>query len=241
LERLQVMMARAGLASRRKCEELIGAGKVKVNGRVIMRPGTKVDGTRDKVEVEGVLLNPAAVPRVYVLLNKPSGYVTTLADPQGRKQVTDLLTGLTVRVFPVGRLDYATEGLLLLTNDGELANRLAHPRYHVSKTYRALVKGFPGRAVVTALQRGVLLEDGKTVPAGIRLVRREGPNTLLEIRLYEGRNRQVRRMCAAVGHPVLVLKRIQLGFLKLGNLKVGEFRYLSPAEVMKLKCLVNIK
>jgi len=237
LERLQVIIARAGLASRRKSEALISAGKVKVNGRVVTRLGTMADASRDTVEVEGIVLSRS--PQIYVLLNKPGGYVTTLADPQGRRKVTDLLDGLNERVFPVGRLDYTTEGLLLLTNDGELAYRLTHPRYHVPKTYLALVKGFPGQTVLTALKSGVELEEGRTAPAEVRLVRKEGPDTLLEIRLYEGRKRQVRRMCAAVGYPVRTLQRTQFGFLRLGNLKPGEFRHLTRAEVASLKHLVN--
>lgn len=237
--RLQKYMARAGVASRRGAETLILAGKVQVNGQVITTLGTRVEAGKDKVTVNGRLLKLVPV-RTYVLLYKPSGYVTTVADPQGRPKVTDLIKDIPVRLYPVGRLDLATEGLLLLTDDGELTLRLTHPRYGVSKTYLALVKGIPDTSTIRQLRQGVKLEDGLTAPARVKICRAGKNNALLQLTLWEGRNRQVRRMLAAVNHPVIWLKRSQMAFLNLKGLKPGEYRRLTSGEADRLYRLVGL-
>lgn len=234
MERLQKFMAHAGVASRRQCEQLIREGKVKVNGRVVTELGTKVNPATDIVEVGGKLLS-GSEKKVYLLLNKPSGVVTTVKDPRGRKTVMDLIRHVPQRVYPVGRLDYDTDGLLLLTNDGQLANALLHPRHQVEKTYLALVRKVPSREKLEQLAAGIQLNDGLTAPAKVRLVKTVKGNGLVEITIHEGRNRQVRRMAAAIGHPVLKLRRTKMAFLTLGNLKPGQFRYLTSWEVKRLK------
>lgn len=240
MERLQKYLARAGVASRRKCEELIKAGLVKVNGKTITRLGTSIDPASDRVEVAGRLVKEP-VEKVYLLLNKPAGYVTTVHDPQGRPKVTDLLPGISQRVYPVGRLDYQTEGLLLLTNDGELTHVLTHPRHAIEKTYLVWVNGVPTPGQLGQMARGIMLSDGLTAPARVRLRSKNKKGALLEITLHEGRKRQVRRMCAAIGHPVSRLKRIRLGPLTLGGLKPGESRPLTAQELQKLKRLLPPK
>ncbi|KYH33023.1 pseudouridine synthase [Neomoorella mulderi] len=237
--RLQKYLARAGVASRRHAEEMIRAGRVRVNGQIVTAMGLRIEPGRDEVTVDG---RPVTGPgeKVYVLLYKPPGYVTTVSDPQGRPKVIDLVKDITARLYPVGRLDYATEGLLLLTNDGELTLRLTHPRYRIPKTYLALVKGVPDANTITHLRRGVKLEDGLTAPAGVRIRRVNQGNALLELTLREGRKREVRRMLATVGHPVIWLKRIKFAFLTLEGLKPGEYRRLTPAEVARLYRLVGL-
>lgn len=232
-ERLQKILSQAGVASRREAERMIADGRVMVNGAPVTELGTKADPTRDTITVDG---KPVTVEekRVYVILNKPVGYVTTLKDPEGRPIVTDLLKGLGVRVYPVGRLDYNTEGLLLLTNDGAWANRLAHPRHEVDKEYLVRVRGTVSREQMTRLEQGVELEDGKTAPARVALSKQSDNNTWLSITIHEGRYRQVRRMCEAVSLSVVRLRRIRYGTLALGELKIGEYRCLSPGEVAAL-------
>ncbi|MBE0599663.1 MAG: rRNA pseudouridine synthase [Desulfuromonadales bacterium] len=234
-ERLQKLMATAGLASRREAERWIAEGRVTVNGQPATL-GDAADLASDRVEVDGRPLAPAE-GKFYLLLNKPIGYVTTARDPQGRPVVTDLVKEIPARLFPVGRLDLTTEGLLLLTNDGELANRLAHPRHEVEKTYLARVRGILTPEARQSLERGLTLEDGPTAPARIESVRASGSHTWFEITIHEGRNRQVRRMCEAVGLPVSRLKRIRFAFLELGDLRPGRFRLLNRAEVAALKRL----
>jgi len=223
--RLNAYLARAGLASRRGADELIKAGRVRVNGE----PGqlNTFVGASDRVEVDG--REVAAQRLAHLLLHKPAGVVTTARDPQGRRTVVDLVPSQP-RVVPVGRLDADTTGALLLTNDGPLAHRLAHPRYGVEKVYEAEVEGDPGEAALRALREGVELDDGRTAPAGAR---RLGPGRI-EITLHEGRNRQVRRMCEAVGHPVVRLHRSAYAGLTLDGLEPGEWRALEPAEVERL-------
>lgn len=233
-ERLQKVLSRYGVASRRHAEELIRRGRVKVNGEVVDRLGTRVNPARDRIEVDGRLLF-SEEKRVYLAFHKPKGVVTTLFDPQGRTSVRDFLQEVPERVFPVGRLDYDSEGLLLLTNDGELAHRLTHPRYKVPKTYTVWVAGQVGAAALARLARGVLLEDGWTQPAVVEVSRRGQEQTVLRITITEGKKRQVRRMCAAVGHPVLRLVRTGIGTLRLGRLKPGAYRHLSSREVGRLK------
>lgn len=238
-ERLQKVLAKAGVASRRHSEEMILAGRVGVNGQVVNQLGIKVDPNLDSITVDGRPL-PESQGKIYVLLNKPRGYVTTLSDPQNRRIVTDLVTGIEGRIFPVGRLDYDTEGLLLLTNDGDLTFALTHPKHEVEKTYLAKVKGTPNSASLKSFRRGLQLEDGMTAPAEVQIVEREGNNATLEIRIHEGRNRQVRRMCAAIGHPVLHLRRVRFGFLDLTGIMIGAYRQLTTTEVNRLKDIAGI-
>ena len=226
-ERLQKVLARAGIGSRRACEELIADGRVTVNGSVATL-GTKVDPSVDEIEVDGSLV-PVAEGLVHYLLNKPAGVVTTAVDPGGRPTVVELVPGVP-RVFPVGRLDAETEGLLILTNDGALAHRLTHPSFGIEKEYVALVGGTPRPADVRALRRGVALDDGPTAPARVSVI---GPATL-RITIHEGRNRQVRRMCDAVGLPVQRLVRTRVGPISDRRLRPGDWRPLSPAEVQAL-------
>jgi 23S rRNA pseudouridine2605 synthase len=230
-ERLQKVLARAGFGSRRVCEQLIAAGRVAVNGEPAVL-GRRVDPAADRVTVDGVPV-AAGVDLVHYLLNKPPGVVTTAADPEGRATVLDLVPR-DPRVFPIGRLDYDTEGLLILTNDGELANLLAHPRHGVEKTYLAEVEGVPSPATVRRLREGVHLDDGMTRPARVRVVKGPGGRRALELVIHEGRNRQVRRMCDAVGHPVRRLVRTRIGPVADTRLRPGKWRWLTPREVRAL-------
>jgi len=225
LERLQKIIAAAGIASRRKVEELITSGHVQVNGTVVTELGTKADPQADHIRVNGKLIH-AAERHVYLLLNKPKGFVTTVSDPEKRPTVMDLIKGVKDRVYPVGRLDYASEGLLLLTNDGELANRLMKASSHVAKTYVVKVAGLPTEEAIAKLRAGVSIatDDGKRVrtgPAGVRIVK-EAANPWYEVTLTEGRNRQIRRMFEAVGHHVEKIKRVKYGPLTL-DVPPGEF------------------
>lgn len=225
------MLARAGLGSRRVCEELIAAGRVVVDG-VTASLGHRVDPQRARITVDGV---PVVVAHdvVHWLLNKPAGYVTTARDPQGRATVMELVPA-SPRVFPVGRLDRDTEGLLVMTNDGELANLLAHPRHGVEKEYLAEVEGVPAPGAIRRLREGVELDDGMTAPAKVQLVQRHDANAALSITIHEGRKRQVRRMCSAIGHPVLRLVRVRIGPVTDRGLAPGTWRELTPAEVRSL-------
>jgi 23S rRNA pseudouridine2605 synthase len=234
-ERLQKIMAAAGLASRREAEKWISAGRVSVNGRLASL-GDSADPEKDRVEVDGRPIGSEG-RKYYLLLNKPIGYVSTRRDPEGRPVVTDLVKEIPARLYPVGRLDLNTEGLLLLTNDGALANRLAHPRHQVEKTYLVRVRGTLSREAREHLEGGVLLEDGMTAPARIDKVRTAASHSWFHLIIREGRNRQVRRMCEAVGFQVSRLKRIRIAFLELDDLPSGKFRHLSPQEVARLKKL----
>ncbi len=240
MERLQKVMAQAGVASRRRCEEMIAAGMVKVNEKVVTKLGTKVDPRRDKIKVgdETIYLSPR---KYYILMYKPRGYVTTLSDEKGRKKVTDLLKNITGRIYPVGRLDYNSEGLLLLTNDGNLTYALTHPKYRVPKTYMVRVAGVPNPEKLKQMGAGLVLEDGKTAPAEVRLVGRRQEKALLELTIYEGRNRQVRRMCEHIGHPVLRLQRTKFANLNIEGLRPGHYRHLTGEEVRKLKEKVGLE
>ncbi|MGO0122731.1 pseudouridine synthase [Desulfothermobacter acidiphilus] len=234
-QRLQKVLARAGVASRRRAEELIRSGRVKINGQVVQRLGTKVDPERDTIEVDGKELALIPERKIYLAFYKPQGVVTTLHDPQGRPQVTDYLQGISERVFPVGRLDYDSEGLLLLTNDGELAHRLLHPRFHVPKTYLVWVRGKVGREQLRRLREGMELEDGPTLPADVVIKRSARGETLLQLTIREGRKRQIRRMLRALGYEVKRLKRVAIGPVWLGPLRPGNWRPLTPREVEKLR------
>ena len=232
-ERLQKIIAAAGVASRRKAEELIVQGRVTVNGRAVTELGSKADPARDHIRVDGKLLRRPGHP-VYLLLNKPPGYVSTVSDPQRRPTVISLLRGVTERVYPVGRLDYHSYGLILLTNDGELANFLMSPASKIPRTYHVKLEGRPSPAELSRLEEGIVLDGRRTAPASIRqTVEREKP--WYEITLIEGRYHQVRRMFERIGHPVIKLKRVRIAFLTDRNLAPGAFRHLSPGEVERLK------
>jgi 23S rRNA pseudouridine2605 synthase len=238
LERLQKIIAAAGVASRRKAEELITSGHVQVNGTTITELGSKADAETDHIRVNGKLLHREQQRHVYLLLNKPKGYVTTVDDPEERPTVMDLVRGVRGRVYPVGRLDYASEGLLLLTNDGELANRLMKAASHVSKTYVVKVAGTPTEEAIAKLRGGISIatDDGKRVrtgPAAVRIVK-QAANPWYEITLIEGRNRQIRRMFEAVGHHVEKIKRVRYGPLTL-DVPPGQYRSLTLKEVQRLK------
>lgn len=235
LERIQKLIARAGLASRREAERWIEQGRVTVNGAVV-NLGAKADLERDRIEVNGRPI-AGSERKCYLMLNKPLGYVSTAHDPQGRSTVFDLVEEVPERLFSIGRLDLNTEGLLLLTNDGDLANSLLHPRYAIPKTYRVKISGDLTTRAVNILEQGVELEDGITAPAEVSRIRKSRRNTWFDLTITEGRNRQVRRMCEAVGSSVSMLKRIRFGTLDLNDLPVGKFRYLKPAELQELQRL----
>ena len=236
--RLQKFMAMCGVASRRQSEELISRGAVRVNGVIVKTLGSQVDPGEDTVTVSGKSLKSPS--RVYLLFNKPRGIVSTMKDPGRRGTVADFFREIPQRVYPVGRLDRDTEGLLLVTNDGELANRLMHPRYRVAKTYQAVVDGELSAVGLQALRRGVVLEDGKTSPAHVRVLKGHRKETLVTLTLREGKKRQVRRMLEHVGTPVISLKRTGYSFLVLGRLKPGRFRHLTAGEVERLKKEVKL-
>lgn len=233
-ERLQKILAAAGVASRREAERMILAGRVTVDGKIVNELGSKYDAGKCKIEVDGKPL--AAEEKMYYIFNKPKGVVTTMKDEHGRKCIADFVSDLPVRVYPVGRLDFNTEGLLLLTNDGELAQALMHPSHEVGKTYVARVEGIVPREKLEQLAKGVQLEDGMTAPAKVKL-RSSDPGrkqTVFELTIHEGRNRQVRRMCDAIGHPVVELQRVKEGPLALNNLARGKMRELTVNELVAL-------
>ncbi|HXZ78655.1 MAG TPA: pseudouridine synthase [Terriglobales bacterium] len=251
-ERLQKIIAAAGIASRRHAEKLIEGGQVSVNGRVVTELGTKADPQHDHIRVSGRLLKPSET-HVYLLVNKPKGYVTTVSDPEGRPTIMDLLRGVKARVYPIGRLDYLSEGLVLMSNDGALAQKLMHASSHVPKTYLVKVSGEPSAEAIEKLRRGVTLRPLqarpgekkrasearaiRTAPAKIRQAR-EGANPWYEVTLIEGRNRQIRRMFEEIGHHVEKIKRIRYGPLEL-DVEPGRFRELRPAEVARLRSMIR--
>lgn len=236
-ERLQKLIAAAGIASRRHAEELITSGLVTVNGQVVRELGTKADAARDHIKVRGKLINPVLAKRekVYVLLNKPKGYLSSVSDPEGRPLVTELLPPSLGRLHPVGRLDFNTEGLLVLTNDGDFTNFITAARNRVEKVYEAKVKGLPPEPAIERIRRGVTLDDGtKTAPAKITKVRATASNAWFEVVLHQGRNQQIRRMFDLIGHSVVKLRRARIGFLHDENLRPGYWRLLTPQEVSRL-------
>jgi 23S rRNA pseudouridine2605 synthase len=233
LVRLQKLLAQSGVASRRRCEELMLAGLVEVDGEVVTRLGTKVDPATAVIRVEGRRLPPASA-HVYLALNKPRGVVSTMADPEGRRCLGDLVAGRPERLFHVGRLDTDTEGLILLTNDGEFAQRVAHPSYQLDKTYVAEVAGVPGRATLHRLREGVVLEDGRVDVSSARVVSRHGDRAIVELVIHEGRNRIVRRLLDEVGHPVRRLTRTAVGPVRLQGLAKGKLRELTRDELGEL-------
>ncbi|WP_137685870.1 pseudouridine synthase [Staphylococcus sp. J] len=238
LERLQKRIASSGYTSRRKAETLITDGKVKVNGQVVTELGTKVSNS-DTVEVEGIKLEQE--DKIYILFNKPAQVITSVSDDRGRKVVTDYFKDIETRIYPVGRLDYDTSGLLLLTNNGEFTNLMTHPRYHIKKKYVAKLKGYLMREEVKALEKGIELEDGFTQPAQVKVKNQDKDKntTLVEITISEGRNRQVRRMFEHFGHQVSKLTRIQFGPLDIKGLNAGEGRVLTPHEVKTIRHLAE--
>lgn len=233
MERLQKILAHGGIASRRAAEQLITAGRVRVNGHVVTELGAKADPRRDRIEVDGKRV--VAEEPIYVVLNKPRGVVSTMSDPEGRPTVKELLASLGARVYPVGRLDFATSGVLLATNDGELADGLLHPRKTVPKTYVLKVKGVMKPEDVEVWRKGVRLEDGVTLPAEAKLLRHEGDKTWLELTIREGRNQQIRRMGEATGFPVMRLSRIGFAGVTAEGLAPGRWRHLTREELVDLK------
>lgn len=230
--RLQKFLAHCGVASRRKAEEYITGGKVRVNGKIVTELGTSVS-PGDKVEVDG---KPVSLEKrkVYIMLHKPRGYVTTVNDPEGRKTVLSLIQGVDERIYPVGRLDYDSSGLLLLTNDGELAHKMTHPGFEVVKVYIATVEGHPSLESLNKLSGGIRIDGYMTAPALVKVLESYKDRTKLEITIHEGKNRQVRKMCEAIGHPVIRLKRVAYAGLSLEGLKPGEWRYITKTEINKL-------
>ena len=238
-DRLQKILSRHGIASRREAEQIILAGRVAVNGRTITELGTKADPERDRIEVDGKLLQTKAPEFLYLLLNKPIGVVSTCADPQGRKMVLDFLPPQYQQVYPVGRLDYNSSGALILTNDGDFANYLMHPRHHVAKTYEVWVKYIPSHHLIQQWQTGIMLDGKLTLPATVKILQIERnkyptPRTQLQIILSEGRNRQIRRVAEQLGHPVLALHRVAIGSINLAPLESGAYRLLSDHEIKTL-------
>jgi len=231
--RLQKFLADAGIASRREGERLIQAGRVEVNGRVVTALGVRVEPERDQVRVDGRRVR-SVERRAYYLLNKPKGTITSASDPEGRPTVVELLQGVRERVFPVGRLDWSSEGLLILTNDGDLAYRLTHPANHVAKVYRVKVKGSVEEDDLRTLRRGLVLDGRRTLPARVERISGQA-NSWLEVTLYEGRKNQIRRMLDRLGHRVQKLKRIAIGPIRDRALKPGEWRRLTPDEIRRLR------
>lgn len=235
LMRLQKYLAEAQVASRRKAEQIILQGRVKVNDKTITELGTKIESDRDNITVDGKRVQ-ICEKMIYIMLNKPEGCVTTVKDQFDRKSVIDYVSDVKERVYPVGRLDYDTSGLLILTNDGDLTYKLTHPKHNIEKTYIADVDREPDSNDMEKFKKGLIIDGRKTAPAEIEIMKR-GRLTSLKIKIYEGRNRQVRKMCAAINCNVVRLKRIAEGNLKLGNLERGKYRYLTDEEIRYLKCL----
>jgi 23S rRNA pseudouridine2605 synthase len=239
-ERLQKILSQAGVASRRLSEELIAQGRVQVNGVTVTELGTKADAGADEIKVDGRRIHAQKRKR-YILLHKPRGYITSRSDPEGRPTVLDLLRAVPEYIYPVGRLDYDSEGLLILTNDGELAARLTHPRHEVDKVYEARVRGIPDDHTLERLAKGVTIDGKRTAPAKVRVIdppnkrATENEQTRIELSIHEGRQRQVRKMFDAIGHPVVRLKRVRIGPIQDPNIPQGHWRELTPQEVGKLQ------
>jgi 23S rRNA pseudouridine2605 synthase len=237
-ERLQKLLAHAGVTSRRKAEQLMVEGRVTVNGKPATELGTKADPARDHIKVNGKLIR-FSNRLVYLVLNKPTGYVTTASDPEGRPTVLDLMRGVKERVYPVGRLDYHSEGLLLLTNDGDFANRITSAKNHVVKTYVVKVNGALSEEQETAFREGIMLDGRRTAPAGLKMIRR-ATNPWYEVKLTEGRQNQIRLMFKYYGRLVEKLRRVKIGFLELGPIKSGEYRPLTPGEVARFRKVLHL-
>lgn len=237
--RLNKFLSQSGVTSRREADRMIAEGRITVNGQVVQVFGLTIDDEKDEVKVDGRRVKKDE-QMVYLILNKPAGYLVSLKDPFGRPTIKDLLPSFKNRIFPVGRLDYESQGLLILTNDGDLAHRLTHPRFEVKKIYLVKVKDQPDSLKLAKLEKGIFLDGKKTAPAKIVPLRISSRQTLLRVEIYEGRKREIRRMLEAIGHRVLELRRIKLDGLSLGKLKKGQWRYLSPKEVGNLKKKVGL-
>lgn len=235
LERLQKYMARCGVGSRRSCENLITQGRVKVNGNLTAELGTKIDPETDKILVDENIIKPES-NKVYIALNKPAGYVSTVKDDRGRKTILDLID-IDERIYPIGRLDYDTEGLIFLTNDGDIYNKIIHPRKSINKIYIAEIHGIPNDKELKQFETGVDIGDYITAPAKIKIVKKLRNSCICEITIHEGKNRQIRRMCEKINHNVITLKRISIAGIELENLKSGEYRNLTEHEIEYLKHL----
>ena len=234
--RLQKFMALSGVASRRKSEEMIKEGLVKVNNITVTELGTIIDPSKDKIMVNDKRIKLES-NKVYIMLNKPVGYVSTLKDEKDRKIVTDLIEGVNERIYPVGRLDADTTGLILLTNDGDLAFKLTHPSKKIDKRYIAIVEGVPNKQELDKLRNGVYIDGKKTASAEVKIAKKFDEDSILDITIHEGRNRQVKKMCEAVNHPVKKLKRVSIGEIELGGLNIGNWRFLNEEELNFLKSL----
>lgn len=234
--RLQKYMALSGVASRRKSEEMIKNGQVMVNNKIVTELGVIIDPKKDNVTVDdkGIKLESK---KIYIMINKPIGYVSTVKDEKNRKVVTDLIDDIRERIYPVGRLDADTTGLLLLTNDGDIAYKLTHPSNKIMKKYVAIVEGVPNRVELENFRKGLLIDGRRTAPASIKINKRFDIDSILDIEIYEGRNRQIKKMCEAINHPVKKLKRISIGEIELGGLDVGNYRFLNDEEVRYLRSL----
>lgn len=237
--RLNKFLAQAGVASRREADRMITEGRVSVNNTIVEELGTQIDPIKDSVRVDGQNVKKEK-EKIYLLLNKPAGYLVTLKDPFKRPTILELIPKLKTRVFPVGRLDLNSEGLLLLTNHGELASRLMHPSYRIKKVYEVRIKGIPSRKSLQRLEKGIHLDGKKTAPAKLTHLRSDSKNTKVRIVLTEGRKREIRRMFEAIGHTIFYLKRINFAGLALGTLQKGQWRYLTSSEVVYLKKQVGL-
>ena len=236
-ERLQKIISNAGIASRRAAEEMIRQGRVSVNGAVVRELGTKA-GPEDEIRIDGMLIS-TEVSKIYVMVNKPAGYVTTLKDPEGRPIITDLVRDIQERIFPVGRLDYDSEGLIFLTNDGDFSQKLQHPRFKIPKTYLVKIKGNLSGKEIREMKQGTRLEDGDFRPEGLEIEKVNDRSCWLRLTIHEGRNRVLRRFFEAMGHPVARLIRVALGDVSLGKLGEGEYRHLKPVEIKKLLAMAK--
>jgi 23S rRNA pseudouridine2605 synthase len=239
-QRLNRILSMAGVASRRKADEYIKNGRVKLNGQRVSELGTKAVWGTDSIKLDGKEI-PAPSERKYIMLNKPFGYITSLADPEGRPVVSDLVKDIPERLYPVGRLDFDSIGLLILTNDGDFSYRLTHPKYHVSKTYKVTVDGMVDDETLRRLKDGVELDDGFSGRSKAGIIKQSGPRTVIRLTVFQGRNRLVRRMVEAAGCKVIQLMRTGFGGLEIGNLKIGRYRYLKTEEVSALKRSVGLK
>ncbi len=228
--RLQKYMAMCGVASRRKAEEMIAEGRVKVNGKIVTEMGTIIDPKRDVIKVNDKGITKEK-KKIYIMLNKPVGYVSTLKDEKGRRIVTDLIEGVDERTYPVGRLDADTTGLILLTNDGDMAYKLTHPSNEISKKYIAIVEGVPNRLELEKFRNGMIIDGKKTAKAVVKIAKKYEDESILEIIIHEGRNRQVKKMCEKINHPVKKLKRVSIGEIEIGGIDIGNWRYLNEDEI----------
>lgn len=233
MERLHKYLADSGIASRRKSEELIKLGKVKVNGKIVKELGVQIDPINDIIEFEERIINKNE-NKIVLIMNKPKEVISSATDPQGRKTVLDLISDKFPRLYPVGRLDYESEGMILLTNDGELTNKITHPKNQIKKVYLVWVFGYPSKENIKKFSEGIELEDGKTAPAKIKLVKKGKATSLMEVEIKEGKKRQIRRMFDSLGHPVSRLVRTQIGELKLGSLEEGKYKKLKEQEIKKI-------